>query len=64
MTCSSTGPASALLYLGVLIAWTCVAAGIAIVRLYTWLDNLPPHNERSTASRSELCKPQQASKSP
>lgn len=38
-----------LLYLGVLIAWASVAAGIAFVRLYTWLDNLPPRTtERTT----------------
>jgi hypothetical protein len=41
-----------LLYLGVLFVWACVAAGIAFVRLYTWLDNLPPHNERHRSSMS------------
>jgi hypothetical protein len=38
-----------LLYLGVLIAWACVLGGIAFVRLYTWLDTLPPRTtERNT----------------
>jgi hypothetical protein len=39
-----------LLYLGVWIAWACVAAGIVFVRLYEWLDNLPP---RTTERNSQ-----------
>jgi hypothetical protein len=42
--------AAPLLYLGVLTAWASVAAGIAFVRLYSWLDNLPPRIERTRAT--------------
>lgn len=37
-----------LLYLGVLIAWASVLGGIAFVRLYAWLDNLPPRTSERT----------------
>ncbi|MFC0434583.1 hypothetical protein [Kutzneria buriramensis] len=46
-----------LLYLGVLIAWASVAAGIAFVRLYTWLDNLPPHTTKQRITRTVTADP-------